>query len=69
MPGPNIAAKVPALHYDEMPATWQMPSHAFRARQATLLLSQAQREAVTARRRFYSMPWLSPAGQPDDELP
>lgn len=42
-----------------------------RVRQFTWTLTLAQRAAVVARPRFYSMPWLQRADQPapDDLLP
>ena len=40
----------------------------FRARQVLRSLTPAERAAVHARPRFYSIPWVRLAADPDDEL-
>ena len=42
----------------------------FRVQAFARSLSRQERAAVAARRRFYSLPWIVPAGQDDtDEIP
>ncbi len=40
----------------------------FRTRQFLFSLSPAKRQAVANRERFYSIPWIRPTDQPDDDF-
>ena len=62
-PGLSIPAENPVVGIP-------MTSTGFRARQFLCTLSPAERAAVARRSRFYSLPWLRPAGHDNtDEIP
>ena len=54
----------------ETPTAWSMPTADFRTRQYRFALSPTERATVDRRPRFYTMPWLRRADQPDtDQIP